>query len=150
MIEASEYRTVTVSEGSSGPVSHSVVFNALQSPLDLGSAMGAVDGVVMRTGVSRQELRWRVSPAQRVAVIYIGLCLMDGTKNYQTEMAKAVEAGSAFDSGTFLGIPYVVDPHLPNDTVLLERISAIPVGGIKHLAVPGLYPEQPQEQAPQQ
>lgn len=89
---------------------------------------------VLAEGRKKDLLRWRVSEAQLAGI----------AQNYwmispPDVLRREFQAGFP-QSGLFVGIPYVCDPMLPDDQIILEEMAPVErVATIYQLAIPASY-----------
>lgn len=100
-------------------------------------AILAIDEAEKR-GYLRDNLRWRMSSAQRIASIDFGL-MLKSLDNPEPMNVRELETGSALQRGTFLGIPYLTDNSIPDDEIYLESCTYEIIGSVVHLALPYGY-----------
>lgn len=104
--------------------------------INLQTAMWAVDQVLTEGRHLKRDLRWRVSLAQRTAILQFGLMLCANPS-----VAREIELGSV-DSGVFCGIPFYVDPKLDDDKIILEAALLWEgVVSLEGLTLPRVYEE---------
>jgi hypothetical protein len=100
-------------------------------PLVVMMALAMIDRAV-QSGIELRSLRWRVSPAQRTAIVGLALAAREG----------ATVSGFSFASlghGAFCEIPYYVDENAAPDEIVLEQCMPEPVEVLGQLALPATY-----------
>ena len=109
-------------------------FDARGCYISFHIAMSIIDEAI-QSGNDRRLLRWRVSHAQGLAIF---MCAISIAVN-PSPVTASLDAGAAYESGMFCGIPYAVDRSLNPTEFYLERLTPEPIAEIVSLGVPQDY-----------
>jgi hypothetical protein len=80
-------------------------------------------------GYERKHMRWRVSPSQRRCILRFV------TESCSAATMDTIVARGGDETGTWVGVPYIVDPDISNTGIVLEVVSpGVPVGILRGLS----------------